>query len=106
MHAEFYRKAFLTPKKDCVLNKKNFKMSECGFDCTTTGFDKIASYFPSHYRFGSSLYFHHNVTLIFYYYSDDIDIKKANVGEFWANFTCSGNGYKIYPGKIVGTLDN
>ena len=31
--------------------------------------------------------------------SDEIDVSKEDASDFWLNFICSGDGYKIYPGN-------
>ena len=33
-----------------------------------------------------------------YVCSTEIDSTRADAEEYWTNFACSGDGYKIYPG--------
>ena len=33
-----------------------------------------------------------------YVFSTEIDSTRADAEEYWTNFACSGDGYKIYPG--------
>lgn len=47
---DFYRKAYLTPKKDCALNQTDWKQSRCGYECTAGGRAALSSFLLAHYR--------------------------------------------------------
>jgi hypothetical protein len=42
-----YRYHYITPKKDCVVNLQDARLSECGFDCDSTMTDKLVDYIAS-----------------------------------------------------------
>ena len=68
--AEFYRKAYLTPKRDCALNLTDFKRSQCGFECASGGRADLTSFLLTHYRHPTLPYTPHTLTLnsLMYYY--------------------------------------
>ena len=108
---DFYRKAYLTPKKDCALNQTDWKQSRCGYECTAGGRAALSSFLLAHYRCYPTLPYPNTLPCPVFHADPDLTCcavlcvsseiydSQPDAAEFWANFTCDGDGYKILPGE-------
>jgi len=78
----FYRKAYITPAKECSLDIDNLEEASCPFQCTSDKVDIIGTY-------------------IMRFYADYIDLTKADAQQVWGNFVCGGAASRIYPGDHI-----
>ncbi len=77
---EWFRKNYITPRSNCVVNATHLESSRCGFDCVEENKASLSSFILSSVsKYGN--------------------VEKAGAEEAWLDFICvGGDGGRIFPG--------